>query len=329
MAAHLAERERTQVAERRATLMGTEAHVIVVGDDAGPSCRRRDRPPGAARSALEPLPPGQRDQPAEQQPRRPGARHAGDVPAHRSRARGVAADRRRVRSDDPRRPPRRGLRPQLRAPRCRRPVGTDGGERRAGAPAPPSGSTGRHPTFISIGPSGAFDSVRTPRSIPAGSARDSPPTSSSTELLSSGARGALVGIGGDLRAAGDTPEGGRLGRRDHRPARPGARDRNARTRGRCRRVELADQADMDRSRRSLTPSPHRSAHGPIGRDRRRRRHRRRGARLAGRGPRQGRVPRGSGRRAGADRACPELPESSSPTTEPCIRPATSRRSCST
>ncbi len=34
MAAHIAEQERTKRAERRATLMGTEAHVIVVGDDA-------------------------------------------------------------------------------------------------------------------------------------------------------------------------------------------------------------------------------------------------------------------------------------------------------
>ena len=34
MAAHTAEQERTMPAERRATLMGTEAHVIVIGDDA-------------------------------------------------------------------------------------------------------------------------------------------------------------------------------------------------------------------------------------------------------------------------------------------------------
>ena len=115
MTGNSAVRERTNSAERRAKVMGTDAHVIVVGDDAA-------RLADLALARLERLearwsrflPESEISQLNE----RPGvpvvvAPETFQLIDH-ALAR-VADDRRKVRSDDPRRPPRRGLRPQLRA----------------------------------------------------------------------------------------------------------------------------------------------------------------------------------------------------------------------
>ena len=104
-----------------------------------PSRRRRDRTPPAARSSLESLPSRQRDQPAERAARAcrcSSRRRRSSSSITRSTAWQMTDGS--VRSDDPRRPARRGLRPQLRAP------GSSGGvapHESHASPRPPTGGT--------------------------------------------------------------------------------------------------------------------------------------------------------------------------------------------
>ncbi len=132
---------RMETEERIVEVMGTTAHVIVTGGGSGLA----DRAVGAARGAggpLEPVPPRQRDQPAQRAARRPGVGLPRHVPAGRARTRGLAPHRRPVRPDVAARGARRGLRPVLRARSARpgeRPRAVARRERPARR-APPAGS---------------------------------------------------------------------------------------------------------------------------------------------------------------------------------------------
>ena len=115
----------------------------------------------------------------------------------------VADHGREVRSDDPRRATRRGLRPQLRASRSHEILLRRGRGRRATArhtsepPTAPDIHLDRVVGTVRLGSNTTFDAGGIGKGFAADLVVD--------ELMSSGARGVLVSIGGDLRAAGEAP----------------------------------------------------------------------------------------------------------------------------
>ena len=115
----------------------------------------------------------------------------------------------KLRSDHPRRPARRGLRPQLRAARSPGTVRTECSDacatarrrvhRRASHGTAPDIHLDRIVGTVRLGANTTFDAGGIGKGFAADLVVD--------ELLSGGARGVLVNVGGDLRAAGEPPTG--------------------------------------------------------------------------------------------------------------------------